>query len=262
MFLAVDAGNSKITFGLFEKTCIQETRSFIYSKKINYIDLKNIIETKLSGFEINECMIASVVDELTESLRKSISEIFNISPIILSAEIDHGIEIKTAHPEKCGADRIANAYAVSKLYSKRPIIVVDSGSATTFDIVDKENNFLCGPIMPGLDMQLKSLGEKTSKLPALDLQKADDIINIISDNTEEAIYAGVIIAHSQAVQGLLNLCEQKLGEKAFLVGTGGNINLVCKYLNNRIIDKINPSLTLEGIRMIYDLNTSKNNQKF
>ena len=79
-------------------------------------------------------------------------------------------------------------------------------------------------------------------------------INIISNDTEEAIYAGVVVAHAQAVKGLLNLCEQKLGEKAFVVGTGGNISLVNKFMNERKIDVINPSLTLEGIKMIYELN--------
>ena len=254
MFLAVDAGNTKITFGFFDdNNVLKEIRNISSNKNAQYSDLKQTIKNVCNGYSISRCMIASVVDELTENIQKSITEIFNINPQTVSST-NCGINIKTPQPEKCGADRIANVYAAIKLYDKRPVIIVDSGSATTFDIIDKNNDFIGGLIMPGMELQLKALGEKTSKLPALDIHNIQDNVSVISNTTEESIYAGVVIAHAQAIQGLINLCEQKLNEKAYLVGTGGNINLVSKYMDKINLDVVNQKLTLEGIKLIYDLN--------
>jgi type III pantothenate kinase len=255
MFLAVDAGNTKITFGFFEGDSLKDVCGFPCDINMDSSELKTVIKNLSSGKKVDGCMIASVVEELTEKLRQAVLEVFFIKPLVLKPENNNGIKIKTSKPEKSGADRVANAYAASVLYDARPIIVVDSGSATTFDIVDRDNFFEGGVIMPGMELQLKTLGEKTSKLPALELKNIPENISVISDNTEEAIYSGVVVAHAQAVQGLIKLSEQKLGEKAFIVGTGGNINLVSRYMNERKFDIINRSLTLDGIRLLYDLNT-------
>ena len=254
MLLVVDAGNTKITFGFFEGDRLEKVGSITCSANIGCSELKKQIKENFFCYKPDSCMIASVVDEITENLKNSISEVFCVKPIILSTEINYGIKIKSLHPEKYGADRIANAYAASKLYSERPLIVIDSGSATTFEVIDRDGELAGGLIMPGMELQLKALGEKTSKLPSLSLSNTPENINVISNDTEEAIYAGVIMAHAQAVQGLIKLCEQKLGEKAFIIGTGGNILLVDKFLNEKRIDVINPILTLEGIRQLYNLN--------
>ena len=254
MFLAVDAGNTKVTFGFFDGDKIKHVESVTCPANTKCSDIEVMLKERFSNFRVDDCMISSVVDELTENLKNVISEFFSVTPLVLSQKLNYGIIFKSEHPEKYGADRVANAHAAAKLYEQRPLIVVDSGSATTFEVIDKNGVFSGGLIMPGMELQLKVLGEKTSKLPSLNLKSVSDDINIISNDTEEAIYAGVVVAHAQAVQGLLNLCEQKLGEKAFIVGTGGNINLVNKFMNERKIDVINPFLTLEGIKMIYELN--------
>ena len=253
MFLAVDAGNTKITFGFYDKDVVKDIRSLECNKYIEPEELKAAVKSLSGDYIIDECMISSVVDELTQNLKDAISDIFNITPMLIIPQDNNDIKINTPHPEKCGTDRVANAYAASKLYAQRPIIVVDSGSATTFDIVNADNEFSGGVIMPGMELQLKVLGEKTSKLPTLDLNNIKGDISVISDNTEDAIYAGVVVAHAQAIQGLIKLCEQELGEKAFIVGTGGNINFVEKYMNERKFDVVNPHLTLEGIRLLFEL---------
>ena len=252
MFLAIDAGNTRITLGFFEKDLIKKVSSFSCEKEFEYSELKLKIKALSSDYTVDGCLISSVVEELTDSLGQAVSEVFNIKPSVLLPQNNGGIKLKTPNPEKCGADRVANAYAALKLYEQRPVIVVDSGSATTFDIVDNDNEFSGGVIMPGIDLQLKVLGEKTSKLPELSINNIKDDIKAISDNTEEAIYAGVVVAHAQAIQGMIKLCEQELGEKAFIVGTGGNIEYINKYMNERHFDVINPYLTLEGIRLFYE----------
>lgn len=257
MFLAVDAGNTKVTFGFFEGNMVKHVESLTCLANIKCSDIEVLLKERFTGYKVCDCMISSVVDELTEKLKNVISDFFSVTPLVLSYELNYGINFKSEHPEKYGADRVANVHAAAKLYEQRPLIVVDSGSATTFEVIDKNGDFLGGLIMPGMELQLKALGEKTSKLPSLSLKKVSDEINIISNDTEEAIYAGVIVAHAQAVQGLIRLCEQKLGGKAFIVGTGGNINFVNKYMNESKINIINPTLTLQGIKMIYEENIAK-----
>lgn len=254
MFLSVDAGNTKVTFGFFEGDTVKYVESITCQPNTKCSDIEVMLKERFSDFKVEDCMIASVVDELTENLKTVISEFFSVTPLVFSHKLNYGIKFKSEHPEKYGADRVANVHAAAKLYEQRPLIVIDSGSATTFEVIDTNGDFSGGLIMPGMELQLKVLGEKTSKLPSLNLKSVPDDINIISNDTEEAIYAGVIVAHAQAVQGLLNLCEQKLSEKAFVVGTGGNISLVNKFMSERKIDVINPTLTLEGIKMIYELN--------
>jgi len=255
MFLAVDAGNTKVTFGFFEGDTIKYIESITCPANIKCAELEILLKERFLDYRVEKCMISSVVDELTENLINVISEFFSVTPLVITSKLNYGIKFKSEHPEKYGADRVANAYSASKLYPDRPLIVVDSGSATTFEVIDKNGVFAGGLIMPGMELQLKVLGEKTSKLPSLNLNRISDEINIISNDTEEAIYAGVVVAHAQAVEGLIKLCEQKLGDRAFVVGTGGNINLLNKMLNERKFDEINPSLTLQGIRMLYELNT-------
>jgi len=254
MFLAVDAGNTKVTFGFFNGDILKHAESVTCPANAKCSDIEVMLKERFTNFVVEDCMISSVVDELTENLKNVISEFFSVTPMVLSYKLNYGINFISTHPEKCGADRVANVYAALKLYKQRPLIVIDSGSATTFEVIDKNDVFCGGLIMPGMELQLKALGEKTSKLPSLNLRNVSDEINIISNDTEESIYAGVVVAHAQAVQGLLKLCEEKLGEKAYIVGTGGNIKFVDKFMNERKIDIINPSLTLNGIRMIYNLN--------
>lgn len=252
--MSIDAGNTKVTLGIYDESDLKEICNFQCKNYADYNELKDLLKSAVSGYQIDCCMISSVVDELTENLEKAVKENFNIVPLQITPKINLGIKICTSEPEKCGSDRIANAYAASVLYSHRPIIVIDSGSATTFDIVNNFGEFVGGVILPGMELQLKALGEKTSKLPILDLRNVSSDINVISDNTEEAIYAGVVVAHAQAIQGLIKLCEQKLKQKAFIVGTGGNIGIVSRYMTERTFDVINTHLTLDGIRLLYELN--------
>ena len=205
-------------------------------------------------FDISNCIISSVVEELTDTVKNAIENIFGFKPLILNTNLKINITINSDKPETCGADRIANAVSASTLYKQRPVIVVDSGSATTFDIIDKNNTFIGGLIMPGIDMQLNSLSEKTSKLPKLNVKMVKNKLNIIANDTNNSIFSGVVIAHAMAVQGLLNGCEQELGSKAFVIGTGGNANLINEYMNERKFDVINPTLTLDGLNEIYKLN--------
>ena len=135
------------------------------------------------------------------------------------------------------------------LYSK-PIIVVDLGTATTFDIVDKNGNFLGGVIMPGIKLQLNALSLNTSKLPKIEPDKSEIAIG---NDTESAILSGVIRGSACAIEGLISQCEKELSEKAIIIATGVYCGLISKYMT-REFDFVNPYLTLEGLRFLYELN--------
>ena len=254
MILAVDIGNTKISLGLYEDNKLVDISSFIYPKDISTIGIEFVLKKIFSNINIKNCIISSVADELTGQVEEAIIHVYHVHPLIINSGLNLGINIKAKNPEKIGSDRIANAYCASEIYDKRPLIVVDSGSATTFDIVDNNNDFIGGLIMPGLDLQLKSLSDNTSKLPELELDLIDKVQTYINTDTKKAILSGVVFGHAQAIQGLITRCEKELNAKAFVVGTGGNARLLSKHMKYKKFNIINQMLTLDGINMIYNLN--------
>lgn len=256
MILVVDIGNTKVSMALYENSKLAMSSFFTCPKNISSYALILVLEQIFpKDTIIDNGIISSVVDELTQPICEAVSNVYHINPIVINVTcMDVGIPLKCNNPERIGTDRIANALAASRLYDKRPVIVVDSGSATTFDIIDKDNNFIGGLIMPGLDMQLKSLAEDTSKLPEIKLDMMEQVQTYINTDTKKAILSGVVFGQAQAIQGLITRCEKELKTKAFVVGAGGNAKLLNKYMKYRKFDVINPNLTFDGINMIYELN--------
>ena len=140
-----------------------------------------------------------------------------------------------------------------RILYKLPVIVVDFGTANTFDIVNKEGEFVGGVIAPGINTQLNSLSKCTSKLPNLDATISE---KAIGDNTIDAILSGVIRGTACMVEGLISQCENELGEKATIVATGGLSGLISNYMNRKF-DYVNPILTLEGLKELYKLNQNQ-----
>ena len=249
MLLAVDVGNTNITLGVFENENILETFGLASDTELPQEEYEILLHSLFKKYDITACIIASVVDELNKRFKAAADNVFHLNSILLSPKLDLGIKIKLKHPKEAGADRIANACGAYMLYSK-PTIVVDLGTATTFDIIDKDGDFVGGVIMPGLNLQFKALNKSTSKLPRIE---AATVEKAIGDNTVDAILSGVMRGSACAIEGLIAQCEKELGEKALIVATGGYSSLVSKYMN-RQFDFVNPYLTLEGLRFLYELN--------
>lgn len=254
MLLICDLGNTKITFGLYENKKFVNVFSVKYSHNSALQEILSVISSKFCGFNIEACVVSSVVDELNFVLEEAVVQVLNIKPLFISTDFDLGIKIQAENPKAIGTDRIANVCAASILYEQRPLIEVDSGSATTFDIVNKEGVFIGGLIFPGLYMQLNALSNDTSKLPELNLDLIDNVQTVINTDTKKAILSGVVNGQAQAIQGLIEECEQELCKKAFVVGTGGDAKLLNQYMRDKKFDDVNPYLTLEGIRIIYERN--------
>ena len=249
MLLTCDIGNTSITLGLFEDDALVEEFRLASDKDLSLEEYEVLLKSLFKNYKIDGCIISSVVEELTSKFEASVNNVFNIKSIILSTEINTGIKICLDNPKEAGADRIANAAGADVLY-KHPVIVVDFGTATTFDIVNSNGEFIGGIISLGIVSQMKALNKFTSKLPRADVSLSPAAIG---HNTNDAILSGVIRGTASMIDGLVEQCEKELGEKAVLVATGGYSGLIANYLK-RPFDYINPTLTLEGLRYLYQIN--------
>lgn len=245
MLLVIDAGNTQITFGLYEGDVLVRCFTVKTDVKLSVREIEE--QLSLNAAEnIDGAIIGSVVNELNERLKYAVLDLYDVMPVILTSDMDTGITIDLKDNSEIGADRIANGYRAYELY-KKTVIVVDFGTAVTFDIVNSGGCFIGGIIAPGLNTQLKSLNGSTSKLPKLEVE---DIENVIGKNTKEAILSGVIAGCASMVEGMIEKCERELGEKAVIISTGGHCKLISKYMTRRF-DSIIPNLTLEGLRDLY-----------
>lgn len=249
MLLTSDIGNTSITLGLFEDDALVEEFRLASDKDLPLDEYEVLLKSLFKDFSIEDCIIASVVEELTSKFKKACDNVFGINSLILSSDINTGIKIKIDNPKEAGADRIANAAGAYVLYEK-PVIVVDFGTATTFDIVNSKGEFIGGIISLGIMSQMKALNKFTSKLPRTDVSLSP---KAIGNNTNDAILSGVIRGTASMIDGLVEQCEQELEERAVLVATGGYSGLIANYLK-RPFDFINPTLTLEGLRYLYQIN--------
>ena len=245
MIFAADIGNSNITIGLFNNEELLEIFRLDSKTDFSVNDWERELKNKIDCKNIKGCIISSVVDEITDNFKQACDNVFGLESLNVFAGMDLGINIKTKNPESIGADRLANVFGT--LEYNLPVIVVDAGTAVTFDVVDKDKTFLGGIIMPGADVQLKSLYEKTSKLPRI---KPKEIETAIGYDTETCILSGVIRGIACAIDGLITQCEEELGEKATIIGTGGQIELISKYMKRKI-NYIDKNYTLKSLFGIY-----------
>lgn len=239
MLLAVDIGNTNIVLGIFNNNSLVKTFRLITDANSDYLEQLEF----LKPYGINECAIVSVVEELSSIIKTACDKVFGINSKLLSYKnID--IKIGLDEPNKVGMDRLINAYAALKKFPS-PLIVIDIGTAITFDVVTKNDIFVGGIIMPGINLQYKSLNEYTSKLP---LVSSSISACAIGNSTETAISSGVIRGTAGAIESLICQCELELGEKATIVATGGQAEIIANYMTRKF-DYMNSNLTLEGLML-------------
>ncbi|MBQ8458776.1 type III pantothenate kinase [bacterium] len=249
MLLTADIGNTNITLGLFDNDKYINEFRLASDRDLSKEEYEVLLKSLFKDYKIDGCVIASVVEELNIKFKAAVDNIFGIESVFVTHDINLNIKIALNNPIEVGADRIANAVAASKLY-KGAVIVIDFGTATSFDIVNSKHEFLGGVIAPGINTQMKCLKNSTSKLPKIDVSISP---NAIGHNTTEAILSGVIRGTACMVEGLVAQCEKELEEKVVIVATGGYCGLIANYLK-RPFDEVNPILTLQGLKYIYEMN--------
>lgn len=246
MLLAVDIGNTNITFGIFNNKRIIKIFD-IPTKDYCLMKLKN----NLRGVGIKGVIVSSVVPSMNKILEKDIKYIFDVKPYILGEDARVPIKNLYRFPRQVGQDRLVNAYAAFRLYGG-PLIVVDFGTAITFDVVSKRGEYLGGMILPGLGISLDALYQKTALLPKVKLKKPREFIG---KDTENSILSGLIYGFSELTDGMASRIKKEIGREAKVIGTGGNIELISGYC--RQFDLIEKNLTLKGLNFIYQLNDKK-----
>ncbi len=253
MLLAVDIGNTNIALGVFEGEQLRAT--WRMATDVNRMAdeyaalLLNLLHYQgLDKSDIREVTLCCVVPPLLGTFEELFQRYFHISPLVVGAGVKTGVRIRTDNPREVGADRIANAAAAHHLY-RGPIIIVDLGTATTFDTVSKEGDYLGGAIAPGINTAAEALFARASALPRVELVHPKQIIGT---NTIAAMQSGIVFGYVGLVEGIVARIQQELGEKAKVVATGGYAGLIAG--ETAIIDEVNPDLTLIGLRLIYLMN--------
>ncbi len=242
MLLAVDVGNTNITFGFFQGKLLKKQFD-IPTQKYN----KKILTKKIKGVSsLFSSVICSVVPNLTKNLQQDLKLLGGRKPYIIGRDLKVPLKNRYRLPKQVGQDRLVSAYAASYIYGY-PAIIVDSGTAITLDVVSKNNAYLGGLIFPGLEMSLSALHEKTALLPQvkLTLPKA-----LIGRDTQNSILSGVVFGTATLIYALSLKIGKLLGKNTQIIGTGGSIALIKRYLPTGII--IDQRLTLKGINLIYE----------
>lgn len=251
MLLTIDIGNTSTTIGIFDGDKLVDTRAISTDARRSEdeigILLINLLNLHQYTDRIDEAVICSVVVPLTERFKNAIKTYLKIKPFLVSNKTANLLTYSIDNPEELGPDRIVNAFAAYSIY-KKTCIVVDFGTATSFDIVSSNGEFLGGIICAGMKIQAESLKSFTSKLPLI---KIESSTSLIGKNTIDAMLSGIVRGHAKMVEGLLNECEKELGPDVLIIATGGYANVVSQYMNKKF-DFVNPSLTLEGLKLIHD----------
>jgi len=266
MLLAVDIGNTHTNIGVFGGVSGEKLTGAADKPIINWnvsSDSKRTVDEYgilISGLlssigqdvKIESAIISTVVPPLGETFKGALKKYLNVESILVSHKLKLPFEIDLDEPKELGADRIANAAAAVKLY-KLPAIVIDFGTATTFDIVNADKKFVGGIIAPGLKIQANSLSSFTSKLPKIKIEAPK---TAIGKNTINAMMSGIVRGHACMIDGMIKLCEEELGVKktgAVIIATGGFSSVLFSSLE-REINYINKDLTLLGLKYLYEMN--------
>lgn len=255
MLLAVDIGNTNLTLGLWhEERWLHDWRARTVHDKMpdEYAALLRsfLRDADLDFGVIGSVVIASVVPALTSAFVELSRKNIDCEPLVVTHQINLGIQVDVDHPEQPGADRIVNAAAVHHLYGG-PAIVIDFGTATTFDVVSREGNYVGGSITPGIGIAMDALVGRTAQLYKVPLTPPP---SPIGRNTTHAIQSGLFWGYLSLIEGLVNRIRAALpdGDKAKIIATGGLAALFKEHTD--VIGEILPNLTLDGLRIIYDLN--------
>jgi len=253
MLFAADIGNTNITVGVFDGQKLKATwriATGVHRMPDEYaILILNLLENQgLKSSQITAAVICSVVPPLVGGFEELFRRYLKITPLVVGAGVKTGVRICMDNPREVGADRIVNAVAAHHLYGG-PVIVIDLGTATTFDVVSAEGDYVGGSIAPGIAIATEALFTRTAVLPRVELihpKKA------IGRSTVAAMQSGIVYGYVGLIEGLVARIRKELGAKAKVVATGGFAELLAEETS--VIEVVNPDITLIGLRLIYEMN--------
>jgi type III pantothenate kinase len=263
MLLVIDVGNTGMGWGIFENLETNEIRATWrmatsptrMSDEYASLVFPLLHEAGLTAADITDVCICSVVPPMVAILEDMFQRHFNVKPLFVGAGTKTGVKIRMDNPREVGPDRIVHSAAAHQLYGG-PLIIVDLGTATTFDTVTKNGEYTGGAIAPGFQTAAEALFARTAMLPRVKLTRP---AKAIGTNTVAAMQSGIVFGYVGLIEGMINRIQKELPEKAKVILTGGFLDIVTKETNlldkeMKIIDQVNPNLIFIGLRMIYAMN--------
>jgi len=242
MLLAVDIGNTSVSFGLFKgKRLARSWR--LAAKKAN----ERTLRKSLRAADVEGVCVSSVVPGLNPVLKRAIKKVCGCPTLFVTPQ-NAGIKILSYNKKQIGADRLVNAVAAYEIY-KKPCIVIDFGTATTFDYVTGKGEYGGGVIAPGIGIINDALHENTAKLPKVRIKKTE---RILAQNTMQSMQSGVFHGYAGLVDHIVEGIKQEVKNKPKVIATGGFAGLIAR--DTRSIQELQPFLTLDGLRTIWNRN--------
>jgi type III pantothenate kinase len=248
MLLAIDLGNTNTVFGVYDgDRLVVHWR--LSTQKERTVDEYGILLRNLFAFEkidakrIRSVIVASVVPPLDPVLNEMVSAYFSVKPMFVTHE-NAGIPVIYDDPREVGADRIVNAVAVLHKYGK-PAIVVDFGTATTFDAITRNGEYRGGAIAPGIVISAEALYERAAKLPRIEIQKP---VSVIGTSAVSSMQSGLFYGYVALVEGMITRIKKELGADTRVIGTGGQAQFISQ--ETKVIETVDANLTLDGLQLV------------
>ncbi|TAA69678.1 type III pantothenate kinase [Planococcus salinarum] len=253
MILVMDIGNSNIVMGIYDQSVLthhwrmetdrhktedeygMQVKAFLRDVDLKVTDVKGII-------------MSSVVPPIMFSLERMASKYFGLKPLTVGPGLKTGLNIKYENPREVGADRIVNAVAAIHEFGG-PLIIVDFGTATTYCYVNEADQYMGGAIAPGIAISTEALYSRAAKLPRIEIARPE---NIIGKNTVSAMQSGIVYGFVGQAEGIIARMKQQSSETPTVIATGGMAALIAA--ESKLIDKVEPFLTLKGLYLIYKRN--------
>ncbi len=252
MLLAIDIGNTNFTLGVFDgkklKTTFRMTTSQTQTSDEYGADLRDLLtlnEVELG--DITDVIVASVVPNVMYSLINAIRKYFHLEPIIIEPGLPTGVRMDCRNPAQVGADQVVNAAGAYELYGG-PAIVIDYGTATTYEIIDEKGTFFASVIAPGIRSSAQSLWKGAAKLPEFEIRNPG---TILTDETVPCMQAGIVFGQVGQTEYIVKRMKEEYGKDGVkVIATGGLGRIVAEETD--AIDVYDPDLTLHGMRIIFD----------
>ena len=253
MLLAIDIGNTNVTLGVFDKEDLRATWAIATDIKKTAdeyaVFLMNLLPRDgLDIKDVDQISIACVVPPLLSTMEDMCNRYFKTTPLVVGPGVKTGVRICTDNPREVGADRIVNVAAAHRIYGG-PAIIIDFGTATTFDVLSKTGDYLGGAIAPGIVISAEALFTRASKLPRIELIPPE---KAIGKNSVEAMQAGIMFGYAGLIENLVGRIRKEMGGKAKVIATGGLSAVIAS--ETQVIEIVDKNLTLVGLRLIHEMN--------